>query len=269
MISRADTAVTPTTRSRTPPVDQACADAVDLARAAAVELAGPDGVGDHLGLEADDERVATHAFAALTPAYVGWSWSVTVVRAARSKVVTVDEVCLLPGLDALLAPPWVPYAERLLPGDLGPGDLLPVAPDDDRLVPGYTGGFEALSSDSDAALEVRETAWELGLARPRMLSLIGMDDAADRWVNGPGGPHVPLAEAAPGHCNSCGFLLRLGGLLGQAFGVCANESSPSDGRVITFDHGCGAHSEAAVVLSLSAMTAPVLDEVGYDQLGHG
>jgi hypothetical protein len=257
------------TRGRTPGVDQACADAVDIARAAAVELAGPEGVGEHLGCESDDERLATHAFASLSPAYVGWNWSVTVVRASRSKVVTVDEVCLLPGAGALLAPPWVPYADRLLPGDLGPGDLLPVDPDDDRLEPGYTGGYEARTGESDAALDVRDAVWELGLGRPRVLSLIGMDDAVDRWVNGPGGPHVPLAEAAPGHCATCGFVLRLGGLLGQAFGVCANESSPSDGRVITFDHGCGAHSEAAVTLSLSAMTAPVLDEVGYDQLGHG
>ena len=43
---------------------------------------------------------------------------------------------LLPGADALLAPEWVPWSERLRPGDLGVGDLLPTAPDDDRLVPG-------------------------------------------------------------------------------------------------------------------------------------
>jgi len=250
-------------------LDKTCADAVELAREAAVAVAGASGVGDYLGCEADDERLATHRFASLSPAYVGWSWSVTVVRASRSKVATVDEVCLLPGADALLAPAWVPYSERLLPGDLGPGDLLPVDPDDDRLEPGYTGGFEVRTGDSEAARDVREVAWELGLGRPRVLSLIGMDDAADRWVNGAGGPHVPLAEAAPGHCGTCGFVLRLGGLLGQAFGVCANESSPSDGHVVTYDHGCGAHSEAAVTLSLSATTAPVLDEVGYDQLGHG
>lgn len=257
------------TLRRTPVLDKACADAVDLARAAAVEVAGPDGVGEYLGCVAEDERLATHSFVALTPAYAGWEWSVTVVRASRSKVVTVDEVCLLPGSGALLAPAWVPYSERLLPGDLGPGDLLPIDPDDDRLEPGYTGGFEARTGDSEASLDLREAAWELGLGRARVLSLIGMDDAADRWVNGVGGPHVPLAESAPGHCGTCGFVVHLGGLLGQAFGVCANESSPSDGHVVTFDHGCGAHSEAAPVLSLSAMTPPVLDSVGYDELGHG
>lgn len=255
-------------RSKTAP-DAACAQAVDLARTAATELAGPVGVGDYLGATFEDERVVSHSFACFSPAYVGWNWSVTVVRASRSKIVTVDEACLLPGAGALLAPAWVPYAERLLPGDLGPGDLLPIAADDDRLVAGWTGGYEALASEPDESTELREVVADLGLGRARVLSLIGMDDAADRWVNGAGGPHVPLAAAAPGHCSTCGFRVRMGGLLGQAFGVCANESSPSDGRVITFDHGCGAHSEAVAVLSLAAAPPPVLDEIGYDELGHG
>ena len=248
-------------------MDAACADAVDLARAAATEVAGAGEVGAHLGVDADDERVATHRFACLARAYVGWEWSVTVARASRGKTVTVDEVCLLPGAGALLAPGWLPYAERLRPGDLGPGDLLPVQPDDDRLQPGWTGGFEALVDDGEPELQAAELAWELGLARNRVLSLLGLDDAADRWLNGPGGPHTALAEAAPAQCASCGFLQLLGGLLGQAFGVCANEHSPSDGHVVTLDHGCGAHSEGGQVISLAAAAPVVLDSVGYDALG--
>lgn len=248
-------------------VDAICAAAAELAREAAQAVAGPSQVGAHLGVVADGERLATHDFACLSPAYVGWHWSVTVARAGRAKVATVDEVCLLPGAGSLLAPAWVPYADRLQPGDLGPGDLLPTDPDDLRLVPGYTGGFEALSRVE--AEDVREAVFDLGLGRPRVLSLIGFDDAADRWVNGPGGPHVPLAEAAPGRCVGCGFLVKMPGLLGQSFGVCANESSPSDGRVVTFDHGCGAHSEAVSVLSLASTGPHVLDEVGYDEFGHG
>jgi len=261
------TTVTAPARSRTAP-DPACAAAVDLAAEAAAALAGPAGVGSYHGCVAEDERVVTHSFACLSPAYVGWNWAVTVVRASRSKVVTVDEACLLPGDGALLPPPWVPYSDRLLPGDLGPGDLLPIAADDDRLVPGWTGGFDAVAGEPDDVAELREIVLDLGLARARVLSLLGMDDAADRWVNGPGGPHVPLAESAPAHCSTCGFRVRMGGLLGQGFGVCANESSPSDGRVVTFDHGCGAHSEATAV-SLAFAPQPVLDEIGYDELGHG
>lgn len=263
----ADTATAPTTRARTSALDPACAEAVDLARAAAVEQAGADGVGRHIGVDADDDRVATHRFASLSRAYVGWEWSVTVARASRAKNVTVDEVCLLPGPGALLGPAWVPYADRLQPGDLGPGDLLPVTADDVRLEPGWTGGVDALADDGEPELEVGELAWELGLARNRVLSLIGVDDAADRWLNGAGGPHSALAEAAPGECVSCGFLVRLAGLLGHGFGVCANESSPSDGLVVTLDHGCGAHSEGGEILSLAAAPPVVLDSMGYDSFG--
>jgi hypothetical protein len=141
-----------------------------------------------------------------------------------------------------------------------------VPADDDRLEPGWTGGVEALTDDGSPDDEVGRLAWELGLGRARVLSLVGLDDAADRWVNGAGGPHTALAEAAPATCVSCGFRVPLGGLLGQAFGVCGNESSPSDGHVVTMDHGCGAHSESGTVLSLAATGAPVLDSFGYDEL---
>src|SRR5512146_430780 len=141
-------------------VDSVIAAAVDEARAAAVEDA-PGLVGDHLGVVADDERMATHLFASLDPAYRGWQWAVTLTRVPRSKAVAVDEVVLLPGDDSLLAPPWVPWSERLRPGDLGVGDLLPTKADDPRLVPGYTD-----VEDDDA----RGVVWELGLGRRRVLS---------------------------------------------------------------------------------------------------
>ena len=123
------------TRTRTKEPDQACAEAVDLARAAVVEIVGPAGVGEHLEVLAEGERVVTHLFACADPAYAGWRWAVTVVRAPRAKLVTVSETVLLPGTCALLAPPWVPWHDRLRPGDLGVGDLLPAPPDDERLVP--------------------------------------------------------------------------------------------------------------------------------------
>ena len=48
--------------------------------------------------------MVTHFFACPHPGYQGWRWSVTVARASRAKVVTVDEVVLLPGEGALLGP---------------------------------------------------------------------------------------------------------------------------------------------------------------------
>ena len=108
---------------------------MDLARSAAEELAGPAQVGQYLGAEADGDRTVTHLFECLDPAYTGWRWAVTVTRASRAKSITVSESLLLPGPDSLLAPDWVPWRDRVRPGDVGVGDLLPTPADDERLVP--------------------------------------------------------------------------------------------------------------------------------------
>lgn len=56
-----------TTRSRTP--DRLCAEAVDLARAAAEEAAAPGVVGEHLSVVAEGDRVVTHLFECKDPGY--------------------------------------------------------------------------------------------------------------------------------------------------------------------------------------------------------
>ena len=116
-------------RSKEP--DQACAEAVGLARAALEDVVGAQQVGEHLGIEVGGDRVVTHLFECLDPAYPGWRWAVTVTRASRAKNVTVDDSALLPGPDAILAPAWVPWRDRLQPGDVGVGDLLPAHDDDE------------------------------------------------------------------------------------------------------------------------------------------
>jgi hypothetical protein len=63
---------------------------------------------------------------------------------------------------------------------------------------------------------------------------------------------------------TCGFLVRLEGPLGRVFGVCANEFAPDDGRVVSLDHGCGAHSEGATPGAAPGAASPVIDELGYD-----
>ena len=268
-------------RARAAVLDEACAAATDLARNAAVELAGATAVGDHVGVYAEDERVATHLFNCLDLAYRGWRWAVTVNRAARAKNVTASEIALLPGPDSLLAPPWVPWSERVLPGDLGVGDLMPAAEDDERLVPlqmlegeegvlDWDAGADLGSPGLAAALEAEADADGPPVApdgipagRTRVLSAIGRDETAARWYHSEHGPGTPLARSAPGPCLTCGFLTPLAGPLGRIFGVCANEYAPDDGRVVSVDHGCGAHSEALSARSANALP-PVIDEMGYD-----
>jgi Protein of unknown function (DUF3027) len=236
-----------------PTPDAVCAAAVDLAHEAAQAVAGPSLVGVHLGVEADDERIVTHLFACTDRAYTDWRWAVTVVRAPRSKTVTVDEVVLLPGPGALMAPVWVPWSERLQAGDLGIGDVLPTAADDERLLPGYAGVGPHDSLDDVDTIDA--LVHELWLGRPRVLSEQGRLDAAERWYDGDNGPQAPIARAAEMACASCGFFVLMRGALGRVFGVCANEYAPDDGRVVSFDHGCGAHSEALVV-----QVGPMSDE---------
>jgi len=244
-------------RSRRAP-DTVLAEAVDIARQAAEEVADRHrDVGDHLEVLAEGERLVSHLFDCLAPGYHGWRWSVTLARAPRSRVATVCEAVLLPGPEAMLAPEWVPWRERLLPGDLGPGDLLPAPPDDERLQPGYA---ETGEEEAD-----RFAVWELGLGRPRVLSPEGRRSAAQRWYDGDHGPFTAYAQAAPARCSTCGFLTLLAGSLRQAFGVCANEMSPSDGAVVSLDHGCGAHSEA-VIERARGIEPLVLDETGLEQV---
>lgn len=239
-----------------PALDEVAAAAVAEARAA-VEADAPAFVGAHLGMSGDDARVVTHYFATLDPAYRGWRWAVTVARASRSKSVTVDDVVLLPGDDALLAPEWVPWSERLRPGDLGVGDLLPTAADDPRLAPTF------LMTDPDE----EAVGYEFGLGRERVLSYDGQVDAVSRWYAGEPGPDAAMARAAPAACASCGFFVPLAGALRQAFGACANEFAPDDGRVVAVDHGCGAHSQA-VVLPAAPQPAALSEEgPGYDVVG--
>ncbi|GAA5112327.1 hypothetical protein GCM10023339_15210 [Alloalcanivorax gelatiniphagus] len=241
--------------------DSTLAKAVDLAREVVLEVADPGEVGDHLAARAEGERIVTHHFACSRPGYPGWYWSVTLTRAKRGKELTVNEVVLLPGDEAIVAPAWVPYKERLQPGDLSPGDLLPVEDEDVRLVPTYLVGDDPLDSDDRA--QVRRVADDLGLGRVRTLSREGIDMAAERWHDGPGGPEAPLAKSAPESCWSCGFLVRLNGSLSDRFGVCANGNANDDGRVVTFDHGCGAHSE--VKLARKQQPLPLPDHV-FDTL---
>ncbi len=215
--------------------------AVDEASAALLGTVAASEVGEHLGVVVEDERVVTHFFAAADPGYVGWRWAVTITRAPRQKTVTLNEVVMLPSELAVTAPEWVPWKDRVAPDDLGPGDLVPVADDDPRLVPGYLVGDEPL--DGTSARELREVVFDVGLGRQVVLSVEGREEAADRWYDGEHGPDDPIAKVAPAQCETCGFLVRIRGPLSLQFGVCANVSSPSDGHVVSYDHGCGAHSD--------------------------
>ena len=200
------------------------------------------------------------------PAYVGWRWAVTLTRASRQKRVTIDEVVLLPGDDAIVAPEWVPYRERLKPGDLSPGDLLPVADDDPRLVPTYSFGDDPLDADDKAQIRDGRQGPRPGPGahpldrgpRPRRASAGTTARAAPtrRW------PSRLRSRAAP-----AGSWSGSPGRSSETFGVCANGDANDDGRVVAFGHGCGAHSEVRLAKKHTPLPLPehVFDTVTLDE----
>ena len=208
--------------------------AVELARHALEEVTDPITVGEYVAAAPDAERLVTHLFDCTLSGYRGWRWAVTLSRVPRGRTATVCEVELLPGEEALLAPAWVPWAERLEPGDITRSDRLPRKETDERLEPGW----EATGEDADAvALD------ELDLGRPRVLSAQGVASAAERWYGGDHGPDAEGVRKAHATCSTCGFFVPMAGALRAIFGVCANEWATDDGSVVSLDHGCGAHSE--------------------------
>ncbi|MGE2718054.1 DUF3027 domain-containing protein [Mycolicibacterium litorale] len=207
--------------------------AVEQARAALSEFSGPDTIGEYLGASFEDPTSATHRFLADMPGYRGWQWAVVVAAYPGAEHATISELVLVPGPTALLAPKWVPWEDRVRPGDLGPGDLLAPPREDPRLVPGYVASGDP---------QVDETAAEVGLGRRQVLSQWGRIDAAQRWHDGEFGPGSAMARSTKRVCRDCGFYLPLSGSLGVMFGVCANEMS-ADGHVVDSEYGCGAHSD--------------------------
>lgn len=248
----------PNSKTQSPREDKILTDqnAQDLAREQAEVGSHRGSVGRHLGATMVGERLAAHRFECLDPGYPGWVWEVTVTRIPRSKKVTVCEVERQPSESALLAPAWVPWEERLRPGDISRTDVLPYEANDPRLVSGF--------EQTDMELAENLLSSPMGNGRSRSLSQVGIDQAAQRWYNSERGPVRGSLKRA--QCSTCGFLLKMCGSLRQVFGVCANEWSPDDGCVVSLNHSCGAHSETDTTKRRPQwpIVPPRLDEVGID-----
>ena len=102
---------------RTGKPDAYLAAAVDTARAAVEGITEASSIGRHLAAKSEGDRLVTHLFECRLPGYLGWQWYAVLTRNSRSKVVTVNELGLLPSEDSILAPDWVPWAERVRPED--------------------------------------------------------------------------------------------------------------------------------------------------------
>lgn len=102
---------------RTGKPDAFLAAAVETARTAVESITPAATIGVHLAARSEGDRLVTHLFESRLPGYAGWQWYAVLTRNSRSKVVTVNELGLLPSEDSILAPEWVPWAERVRPED--------------------------------------------------------------------------------------------------------------------------------------------------------
>jgi hypothetical protein len=240
--------------------------AIDLARSALLESIPADHVGkalDSVVEPSEDSSVAitSYTFECTSPGYPGWYWEVSVAEVNGQVDLSISEINLLPGAAALVPSQWKPWAERVEPGDLGVGDLLPAPENDERLTAGFT-AIADLEDLSDDLVPLHPVQWELGLGREKVLSTIGLARAVDRWFEKLNGPRSAMAKSAPAQCGSCGFLVPVGGSIGQVFGVCGNEFGAADGQIVATTFGCGAHSSVRIE---NATPIPVVDLVIDDQ----
>lgn len=166
------------------------------------------GVGRHLGVKQDGNTMV-YRFAADVPGYPGWEWMIVLAQVPGSERITVNEWALLPGEGALKIPKWVPYEDRIQPGDLQPGDVLPPKRDDVRL-----------TSEGE-------------------LSRKGRQEALNAWREDYG-PRSEMASLAEFKCRSCAFFQPTP-TIGKEWGVCFNRLA-QDGHVVMNSFGCGAHS---------------------------
>ncbi|WP_396020546.1 DUF3027 domain-containing protein [Arthrobacter sp. ISL-48] len=102
---------------RTGKPDAVLAAAVDVARIAIEGITAATDIGRHMAAKSEGDRLVTHLFESKLPGYLGWQWYAVLTRNSRSKVVTVNELGLLPSEDSILPPEWVPWAERVRPED--------------------------------------------------------------------------------------------------------------------------------------------------------
>ncbi|MDX2399575.1 DUF3027 domain-containing protein [Microbacterium algeriense] len=95
-----------------PDADPRLLEAHDLALEALREITPASTIGPAAGYLPEEDGSVSLRFENRLAGYPGWYWTVTVARVDDAEP-TVLEVELLPGDGALLAPEWVPWAERL------------------------------------------------------------------------------------------------------------------------------------------------------------
>jgi hypothetical protein len=84
-----------------------------FAEVAAKAAADKNELGAFLETVDEGEGISTYLFEAKKLGYLGWRWSVTIYQADPVTEPSLCEVVMVPGVDSLVAPQWIPWSERL------------------------------------------------------------------------------------------------------------------------------------------------------------
>lgn len=113
------------------PTDATLLAALDLARTALLEITTEDTIGEVIGHVDEGDLVVSLLFDCLMTGYPGWRWTVSLARVDEKSEPKVLETELTPGDDALLAPQWVPWSDRLVEDEREADDDEADSDDDD------------------------------------------------------------------------------------------------------------------------------------------
>ncbi|WP_247048433.1 DUF3027 domain-containing protein [Arthrobacter rhizosphaerae] len=180
---------------RTGKPDALLAAAVDVARTAVEGIAPASQIGRHMAARTEGDRVVTHLFESKLAGYQGWQWYAVLTRNSRSKTITVNELGLLPSEDSILAPEWVPWAERVRPEDARQDD----EPDNENHPGDGDAGIDAAAEGliaaavADVVPEVADPETGRSAESPEALDEAGPSDEAAE----PSDKTEPSDEAAP------------------------------------------------------------------------
>jgi hypothetical protein len=169
---------------RTGKPDAVLAAAVDFARTAVEGIAPAEQIGQHLGAKTEGDRVVTHLFESKLAGYQGWQWYAVLTRNSRSKVITVNELGLLPSEDSILAPEWVPWAERVRPED---------AQDDETAYDGIAD--DAVDADAEDLVAAADSDGDDGAASDGDVSDASEAETDSGDAGEPAADQYPVGEA--------------------------------------------------------------------------
>jgi len=209
-------------------------------------------VGEYVGAVAEGDRVVTHYFECTLSGYAGWRWAVTVARAPRAKNVTVCETVATagrrgaagPGLGAL----WTSGSSR----------ATWASATSCRPRPTMIGLRQAMCSPTIRRSRKSAGSWVWAAAACCPVTAGPMPPSAGTTATGVRTPRFrsvrrprPAAARAASTC-------RWPAPCGSCSAWCGNVFAPDDCRVVTADHGCGAHSEVLVEVAVPVEEAPTI-----------